>query len=80
MDWNGWKTRCTREGTVRKNRDHPLAPPAAALPGLALHSGARLIEINAEATPLTPYAEAAVRGAAGEILPIIERALGSRGE
>jgi NAD-dependent deacetylase len=57
-----------------------LVHPAAGLPILALHSGARLIEINPEATPLTPYAEAAVRGASGEILPIIERALGSRGE
>jgi NAD-dependent deacetylase len=123
---NIWKTRCTREGTIRENREHPLAPlpplcpecgsllrphivwfgesldpailekaietvracdvllvigtsalvqPAAGLAFLAAESGARIIEINLDETPLTPYAYAVLRDAAGEILPQIERAL-----
>jgi NAD-dependent deacetylase len=123
---NIWKTRCTEEGTIRENREHPLAPlpprcpacgallrphivwfgesldpfvleravaavracdvllvvgtsalvqPAAGLALLAVESGARLIEINPEETPLTPYADAVLHGPAGDILPQIEKAL-----
>jgi NAD-dependent deacetylase len=43
--------------------------PAAALPETARIAGARLIEINPEATPLTAICDASVRGRAGEILP-----------
>jgi NAD-dependent deacetylase len=123
---NIWKTRCTREGTIRENRQLPLAPlppycpncgsllrphivwfgesldsdvldraiaavrkcdvllvvgtsalvyPAAGLPLMAAESGARLIEINPGETPLTPLADAVLQGAAGDILPRIDRAL-----
>lgn len=48
-----------------------LVYPAAALPRVALETGARIIEVNPEATELTPYAHASLRGLAGEILPQI---------
>ena len=46
-----------------------LVYPAAALPRIALESGARIIEVNPEATELTASAHASLRGPAGEILP-----------
>jgi NAD-dependent deacetylase len=46
-----------------------LVYPAAALPYEALESGATLVEINPEETPLTPHADYALRGPAGEVLP-----------
>jgi NAD-dependent deacetylase len=46
-----------------------LVQPAASLPLIAKQNGAAIIEINPDATPLTPYADEALRGPAGEILP-----------
>ncbi|MBI3951177.1 MAG: NAD-dependent deacylase [Acidobacteria bacterium] len=43
--------------------------PAAELPLVAKRSGAFLIEVNPEATPLTSIADATVLGKAGEVLP-----------
>ncbi len=43
--------------------------PAAELPMLAKHRGAKLIEINFEPTALTPLADYSFIGKAGEILP-----------
>lgn len=43
--------------------------PAAALPRLALESGARVIEVNPERTALTASAHIFLQGAAGQILP-----------
>lgn len=43
--------------------------PAAELPMLAKHHGAKLIEINSEPTTLTPLADHSFLGKAGEILP-----------
>lgn len=45
--------------------------PAASLPIVAKQHGAYLIEINPEATPLTAIADESLRGASGEILPVI---------
>jgi NAD-dependent deacetylase len=45
-----------------------LVRPAASLPLLAKQRGARLIEINAEPTPLSESADLALIGRAGEIL------------
>jgi len=45
--------------------------PAAALPEIALHYGARLVVLNAEPTPFDPLAEAVVRTPLGEALPAI---------
>jgi NAD-dependent deacetylase len=43
--------------------------PAAALPYAALRHGACVIEVNPDATPLTPSASIALQGKAGEVLP-----------
>jgi NAD-dependent deacetylase len=52
-----------------------LVYPAAALPYEALESGAALVEINPEGTPLTPHADYALRGPAGDVLPRLIREL-----
>jgi NAD-dependent deacetylase len=43
--------------------------PVAALPGLALEGGARLVIANAEPTPYDPQADAVLRGNLGHVLP-----------
>jgi NAD-dependent deacetylase len=45
--------------------------PVAALPGLALEGGARLVIANAEPTPYDPQADAVLRGNLGDVLPEI---------
>lgn len=47
--------------------------PAAALPALALQSGARLVIVNAEPTPFDAAAAAVYRGPIGEVLPELVR-------
>jgi NAD-dependent deacetylase len=42
--------------------------PAAELPVLALRSGARLVIVNDEPTPLDGLADLVVRGSAGDVL------------
>lgn len=46
-----------------------LVEPAASLPFLALEAGAAVIEVNLQATPLTPSASVSLRGMAGVVLP-----------
>lgn len=46
-----------------------VVQPAASLPAIAKQSGARLIELNLERTPLSPYADEVVLGPAAEQLP-----------
>jgi NAD-dependent deacetylase len=46
-----------------------LVQPAASMARAARSNGAVVIEINAEATPLTAHADFAFQGKAGEILP-----------
>lgn len=48
-----------------------LVHPAAALPSIARERGARIVEVNVEATPLSDVADAALRGRAAEILPAL---------
>jgi NAD-dependent deacetylase len=45
--------------------------PAASLPFIALQSGASVIEVNPTETPLSARAACSLRGAAGEILPLL---------
>jgi NAD-dependent protein deacetylase/lipoamidase len=45
--------------------------PVAWLPERALRNGARLVIVNAEATPLDDRAHAVLRGQIGEILPVL---------
>jgi NAD-dependent deacetylase len=49
--------------------------PVAALPQVARRSGARLVEVNVEETPLSAYAHASLRGTAGAIIPELEHRL-----
>jgi NAD-dependent deacetylase len=54
-----------------------LVQPAASLPFVALESGARIVEINPEPTPLTPLVQDVLSGPAGEILPeLVKRTWG----
>lgn len=46
-----------------------LVQPAATLPVVAARSGARVVEINPEETPLSGGADLSLRGTSGEILP-----------
>ncbi len=50
--------------------------PVARLPELALASGARLVIVNAEPTPLDGRAHAVLRGSAGEVLACVAAATG----
>lgn len=45
--------------------------PAAALPERARRHGARVVEINPEATPLSAHADDTLRGPAGVVLPAL---------
>jgi NAD-dependent deacetylase len=45
--------------------------PAAALPEVALRTGARLVVFNAEETPFDGYADAVCRDQLGEVLPAL---------
>jgi NAD-dependent deacetylase len=46
--------------------------PAAGLPYAATEAGAFLVEINPEPTPLSADCDVTLRGAAGEILPLLD--------
>jgi NAD-dependent deacetylase len=48
-----------------------LVYPAAGLPEIARAAGAFVIEVNTEATPLTPSADVSLRGAAAELVPAL---------
>lgn len=45
--------------------------PAASLPSIARNAGAMVVEVNPEATPLTPKADEFLQGPAGTILPAL---------
>jgi NAD-dependent deacetylase len=51
-----------------------LVYPAAALPGVARASGAYVVEINPEATPLTPQVDEHIAAPAGQVLPLLAAA------
>ena len=52
--------------------------PAAALPGYAQESGAIVVEVNPNATPLSSTADHVLRGTAGVVLPALVATLSSR--
>jgi NAD-dependent deacetylase len=52
-----------------------LVHPAASLPYQAAASGAKIIEVNPDATPLSAEASLSLRGKAGEVLPAIDALL-----
>ena len=46
--------------------------PASSIPSMAKENGAKVVEINLEATPLTgSVSDYLIRGSAGEILPVV---------
>jgi NAD-dependent deacetylase len=49
--------------------------PAAGIPILARESGAYVVEINPEATPLSRYMHESIRGTSGSVMPEIVRQL-----
>ena len=53
-----------------------LVHPAAGLPWAAKDSGAYVVEVNPEPTPLTAIADEHLAGPAGEILPALANAVG----
>ncbi len=50
-----------------------VVQPAASLPLMAAEAGAKIVEINPDPTPLTPYSDFSFRGKAGEILPSMDK-------
>lgn len=50
-----------------------LVHPAASIPGATLASGGVVVEVNPDATPLTPHARLSLRGTAGSLLPELLR-------
>lgn len=48
--------------------------PAAAIPEIARAAGAYIVEVNPERTPLSDLCHEVLTGAAGEILPLFDRA------
>jgi NAD-dependent deacetylase len=52
-----------------------IVHPAASLPLTAADSGAKIVEVNPEPTPLSRTASFVFRGKAGEILPAIQQEL-----
>ena len=50
-----------------------VVQPAALLPGIAKNSGAFVIEVNAEETPVSSLADDSYIGKAGVILPLLEK-------
>ena len=49
--------------------------PAAGLPYAAAEAGAFLVEVNPEPTPLSADCDVCLRGAAGEVLPLLDEVL-----
>jgi NAD-dependent deacetylase len=56
-----------------------VVTPAAELPALAKESGARLVIVNREPTPLDGIADCVVRGAIGEVIGQIDACVGNLG-
>lgn len=52
-----------------------VVQPAASMPLLAKQSGAFVMEINPDPTPITPYVDLTLQGKAGELLPEVVAAL-----
>lgn len=55
-----------------------LVQPAASFPIMAKDIGAYVIEVNIEATTITPFSDEFIRGKAGEILPLLADIIAGR--
>jgi NAD-dependent deacetylase len=49
-----------------------LVYPAAGLPEIAKASGAYVVEVNPEETPLSELCDEVIQGRAGDVLPLFE--------
>lgn len=52
-----------------------VVQPAASMPLLAKRSGAFVVEINPDPTPVSPYVDLVIQGKAGEVMPEVASAL-----
>jgi NAD-dependent deacetylase len=68
-EWNGAMRACHSADVLLTIGTSGVVFPAASLPIEAKRSGAFVVEINPEPTPLTDIADEFVRGRSGEILP-----------
>lgn len=68
-EWNGAMRACHTADVLLTIGTSGVVFPAASLPIEAKRSGAFVVEINPEPTPLTDIADEFVRGKSGEILP-----------
>lgn len=77
--WNGAVRAIERADIFFSIGTSGVVYPAASLPGLAKRSGAYVVEINSEHTPLTSTVDEFLAGPAGIILPqLVERLKGER--
>jgi NAD-dependent deacetylase len=67
--WREAERRATAADVVLVVGTSGLVHPAAGLPLLAQRRGAYVIEVNPQATPLSPQCDAVVSGTAAEVLP-----------
>ncbi len=67
-----------KAGVVLSIGTSATVQPAASLPVMAMRSGGDVVEINPETTPLSPVADIALHGAAGDVLPQLAEALSAR--
>jgi NAD-dependent deacetylase len=70
-EWNGAMRACHTADVLLTIGTSGVVFPAASLPIEAKRSGAFVVEINPEPTPLTDIADEFVRGRSGEILPTL---------
>ena len=52
-----------------------MVQPAASLPVAAINQNIMTVEVNPDATPLTPHADVHLQGPSGQILPLLVEAL-----
>jgi NAD-dependent deacetylase len=73
-EWNGAEKACRAADVLLSIGTSGVVYPAAYLPLEAKRSGAFIVEINPEPTPLTEYADEFLQGNSGVILPqLLER-------
>jgi NAD-dependent deacetylase len=70
-EWEGAEDACRNADVLLSIGTSGVVYPAASLPQIAKQSGAFLIEINPEPTPLTDIADEFLPGKSGEILPAL---------
>jgi NAD-dependent deacetylase len=70
-EWNASEEAARRSDVFFSLGTSAIVYPAASIPQIAKSSGAFLIEINPESTPLSDHADITILGTTGRILPAI---------